>query len=229
MKKLFVFLILLTSCGHNIKREYYPNGKIKSEIPYSNNQIDGVVKYYNDSGKLKSTMLFVSGRKNGHQIECFKDGWKDDSFWNNNELVYRLLRDSLGDTNHFRSYKYGKITKEIMINDKKNSDENYVKLKVNPQLIEAKKGQQINLKIDILGFNSKCKELCVFEAAVVKAQSEMELPFENMPIVPIKDDRVELNFTPKDTGKYFYVLRFHQFCPKGNTLLFVQNGSFICR
>lgn len=44
---------------------FYPDGKIKSEIPYKNGLIDGEVMLYYPSGQLKRSLSFVGGKLEG--------------------------------------------------------------------------------------------------------------------------------------------------------------------
>lgn len=48
-----------------VKKSFYPNGKLKSEIAYSDSLRDGEAKFYYENGKLKEIRTYVNGRVEG--------------------------------------------------------------------------------------------------------------------------------------------------------------------
>ena len=46
-----------------IRKRYYDNGSLKSEIPYENGKKNGIVKYYDENGNLTREAKFVNGFK----------------------------------------------------------------------------------------------------------------------------------------------------------------------
>lgn len=44
-----------------IKKEYHINGTLKSETPYTNGQIHGIIKEYDENGKLIGTIGPIDG------------------------------------------------------------------------------------------------------------------------------------------------------------------------
>jgi len=88
-KTIMLFLIIfMLGCSEEVKKEYYPNGKLKSEMRYKNDKLEGVTKGYYESGKLKAEAIFKDDKlvtascyeENGNKIECpqFNEKNKDE-------------------------------------------------------------------------------------------------------------------------------------------------------
>ena len=56
---------ITTNKGRYTKKYYYENGILKSEVPYLNNIIDGILRNYFSSGQLKSETTYREGMKHG--------------------------------------------------------------------------------------------------------------------------------------------------------------------
>ena len=71
MKKIFaticISITLVTFCfaQEGLIATKYPNGKIESEISYSNNIREGEAKFYYENGNLKEERLYINGRVEG--------------------------------------------------------------------------------------------------------------------------------------------------------------------
>ena len=86
MKKLSLFLILislffLTGCegpspfGSNVKKEYFTNGKLRSEFIMSDNtKVNGLLKRYGPDEELTSTVTIRNGVKHGVEKLYDKEG-----------------------------------------------------------------------------------------------------------------------------------------------------------
>ncbi len=55
-------------------REYYPNGKLKNEIPYVNGKIQGIKKSYFEDGSLHREEEYREGKREGVSREYFGNG-----------------------------------------------------------------------------------------------------------------------------------------------------------
>ncbi len=59
--------LLIAGCQNGKKnglmKQYWPNGKLMAETPYSNDTIDGTMKEYDKNGKLKSEIIYKRGVK----------------------------------------------------------------------------------------------------------------------------------------------------------------------
>lgn len=67
---LIIFIItFITSVGINaqnfVKKFYYPDGKLQSQITYSDTVRDGDAKFYYENGNLKEDRNYVNGRIDG--------------------------------------------------------------------------------------------------------------------------------------------------------------------
>ena len=70
--------ILMTSCGKKteIRIERYPNGNLKTEIPYINDSVKhGVAKKYYIDGTLSAEANIVNGKRTGLSKYYFPNGY----------------------------------------------------------------------------------------------------------------------------------------------------------
>ena len=85
---LIFFTVIQLRAQSSIKKSFYPDGKLKSEISYSDSIRDGAAKFYYESGNLKEERNYVNGKvegtvklyhKNGKLSEIFSliDGKRD--------------------------------------------------------------------------------------------------------------------------------------------------------
>jgi antitoxin component YwqK of YwqJK toxin-antitoxin module len=81
MKRLFFFSTALFFClsyvhpvtaADEIRREYYPDGSIKSEQPLKDGKPEGAAKAYYENGMLQSVVTFKNGREQG-PMKVFSD------------------------------------------------------------------------------------------------------------------------------------------------------------
>jgi antitoxin component YwqK of YwqJK toxin-antitoxin module len=61
--------LLLTGCAgfimDGLRKEYYPDGKLKSEINYSQARREGMCRIYYDNGQLQASGNYRGGLKEG--------------------------------------------------------------------------------------------------------------------------------------------------------------------
>ncbi|MEI6126295.1 MAG: hypothetical protein WCQ99_07035 [Pseudomonadota bacterium] len=75
---LLVILVSLMGCSAEIKKQVYPDGKIKSELRYKRGVLDGIGKIFYESGTLKYKVYFKDGKpkttvcynESGNEIPC---------------------------------------------------------------------------------------------------------------------------------------------------------------
>ncbi len=72
------FCMLCAACGgDSVKKEMYPNGKIRFEIPYdSEGKRSGIAKEFYQSGTLKKETPYQNDKKEGLEIEFYESGTK---------------------------------------------------------------------------------------------------------------------------------------------------------
>jgi TonB family protein len=77
MKKIFLLVLIpfLVSAQDGLVKNYYPDGKIESEITYLNGIREGEAKFYNSEGFLKEERFYISGRVDG-LVKVYSDSGK---------------------------------------------------------------------------------------------------------------------------------------------------------
>jgi len=88
-----------------VRKEYYPSGKLKSETRYINGQLNGIQKGYYESGKLSFEMPFNNGKLNGVQKEYYESGQLESE---------RTYRDGERNGVLKKYYKSGDLMKEVL-------------------------------------------------------------------------------------------------------------------
>lgn len=70
---------------HGVKKEFYPNGKVRIEANYTGGLFDGAFIEYNDEGNVLQERFYEEGKKVGNWKYFYNDGnllktenWKDD-------------------------------------------------------------------------------------------------------------------------------------------------------
>ena len=78
---LFSFMFLMSGCegpspfGSHVKKEYFPNGKLRSEFIMSDNtKLNGILKKYGPDEELTSTVTIKNGVKDGVETLYDKEG-----------------------------------------------------------------------------------------------------------------------------------------------------------
>ena len=59
---LLCFLVLFLGCSVEVKKELYPDGKIKAEMRYKKGKLEGICKGFYKSGKLRIRAYFKAGK-----------------------------------------------------------------------------------------------------------------------------------------------------------------------
>ncbi len=71
---LATILILPSFASAEIKKEYYPSGKLKSEVNYKNGKLEGIFMDYYKHGKLKYEANYKNGKEEGIARGYYKNG-----------------------------------------------------------------------------------------------------------------------------------------------------------
>ena len=58
---LIFFLVATAGCSREVKKEYYPNGKLKAVLNYKKGELEGIAKYYYPNGILKERVNYRKG------------------------------------------------------------------------------------------------------------------------------------------------------------------------
>ncbi|MCL6100365.1 MAG: hypothetical protein M1391_17535, partial [Bacteroidetes bacterium] len=77
-KSLFLIAFFITAgitySQAELKKEFYPNGKLKSEGTYLNGVHNGIYREYYESGKLWKEWNFQNGKEEGLSTWYFENG-----------------------------------------------------------------------------------------------------------------------------------------------------------
>jgi antitoxin component YwqK of YwqJK toxin-antitoxin module len=99
----------------NLKEDYYPNGVVKSQIPYKNRKIHGIAKEYYENGELKAKTSYKQGVKDGEEVIY----WEFASLIPKSNILYENGIKN-GTAKYYNSEGY--LTKEVVwINGKVSS------------------------------------------------------------------------------------------------------------
>ncbi|MCF8235304.1 MAG: hypothetical protein K9G67_09280 [Bacteroidales bacterium] len=73
---VLIMTLFLFSCN-NIKKEYYEDGSLQSEVPYQNDQIHGRAVWYDQKGNKMMEAHYDQGKLNGSLIRYYENGNKE--------------------------------------------------------------------------------------------------------------------------------------------------------
>jgi len=136
--------LILTSCESPVKTGYYPSGEIKyraslndqgkatgkvitfyktgvteSIIPIQAHQITGLVKRYYPNGNLKSTEVYLNGRRSGNKVKYFPNG----------HIEYKIVLRGNIQVDTARYYYSNGDLKELAIYDRNGRKIDFIVLK----------------------------------------------------------------------------------------------------
>lgn len=109
MKKLITLLILLLLATNNalakteIKKEYYPNGALKTEIPLTNGKENGELRRYQEDGSLLMTINYKMGQRDGKTVLYGPDGYPIMEFSMKNNQLHGTNKTYWQDTHSIKS------------------------------------------------------------------------------------------------------------------------------
>ncbi|HPN37319.1 MAG TPA: TonB family protein [Melioribacteraceae bacterium] len=125
MYKFFFFLVLTVNifAQNGIITSYYGKGKIRYEMSYVNNVLEGTSYWYYENGNLLSEKTYDNGKLHGWQRNYFETGLLKDEIYFNNGLRDGLYKEYFenGGLKEVKNYEQGKLIKTIQIS----FDENY--------------------------------------------------------------------------------------------------------
>ncbi|MEM9859932.1 MAG: hypothetical protein AAF843_21475 [Bacteroidota bacterium] len=71
---VLVYLMILSSCGPELKEAQYDTGELEKKWYEKEGSIEGELREYYKSGKLKKTQQYTSGVLNGEEITYYDNG-----------------------------------------------------------------------------------------------------------------------------------------------------------
>ncbi|MDR1112315.1 MAG: hypothetical protein LBL18_00915, partial [Bacteroidales bacterium] len=106
-------LLLVASCTR-VKTEYYPNGKLQSQVPYRLGKEHGTARYYeNVYGKLELALNFKNGKKEGKSLKYYLNNKVEcESFYHNDllegrQIFYTPMNQPVMEINFHKGLKEG--------------------------------------------------------------------------------------------------------------------------
>jgi antitoxin component YwqK of YwqJK toxin-antitoxin module len=67
-------LFMAAGCSREMKKEYYPDGKLKAVLNYKKGELDGVALYYYQNGNLKERANYKKGTRERVSTTYYEDG-----------------------------------------------------------------------------------------------------------------------------------------------------------
>jgi len=58
-----IILILAAGCSREVKKEYYPDGKLKAVLNYKKGKLEGIALHYYENGHLKERVNYRNGER----------------------------------------------------------------------------------------------------------------------------------------------------------------------
>ena len=71
---LATILILPSFASAEVKKEYYPSGKLKSEVNVVDGKVEGLAKMYYENGNLKAEENYINGKYEGISKTYYESG-----------------------------------------------------------------------------------------------------------------------------------------------------------
>jgi len=71
---LIVLLFAAAGCSREVKKEYYPDGKLKSVLNYKKGQLEGIALYYYQNGQLKERVNYRRGKRERTGTTYYESG-----------------------------------------------------------------------------------------------------------------------------------------------------------
>ncbi len=119
---LLVFQILVALTGFDYSQDgivplYYDNGKLKAELDYANNVLNGKSVWYYPNGNEMKEITYVGGKPDGKVIYFYPSGLVKAEFTVNNGIRDGITRFYYpnGALKEIRSYRMGRLTKSVKI------------------------------------------------------------------------------------------------------------------
>jgi antitoxin component YwqK of YwqJK toxin-antitoxin module len=70
-----VLLVMLSvGCSREMKKEYYPDGKLKAVLNYKQGKLDGIAQHFYENGNLKERANYRKGKRERISTTYYEDG-----------------------------------------------------------------------------------------------------------------------------------------------------------
>jgi len=99
----------LMSLKQGVWKEFYPNGNIKQEVPFSNNKMNGYLKEYSIAGSLNNTTKYINGALQTNVPELAKLDVRTEYFSTGQIHFTRTYKDDVAEGIHREFSNNGKV------------------------------------------------------------------------------------------------------------------------
>ena len=97
------------SLKQGVWKEFYPNGNIKQEVPFSNNKMNGYLKEYSIAGSLNNTTKYINGALQTNVPELAKLDVRTEYFSTGQIHFTRTYKDDVAEGIHREFSNNGKV------------------------------------------------------------------------------------------------------------------------
>jgi len=132
LKVLLIILIVLVIGSPDlsfaeVKKEFYPSGKLKSEQNYINDKLEGIGKGYYESGKLQWEENYKNGKIEGIAKGYFESGklQAEVNFKNGKKHGTLTLYSESGEIQYVETYKNGEMINRKVYDESEKLEINY--------------------------------------------------------------------------------------------------------
>jgi antitoxin component YwqK of YwqJK toxin-antitoxin module len=109
----FILFLCAVGCSREVKKEYYPNGQLKSVLNYKKGQLEGIALYYYENGALKERVNYRKGKRERTGTTYYESGkLKEEITYENGMKVNVKLYGEDGGLISESLYKDGKVVEE---------------------------------------------------------------------------------------------------------------------
>ena len=86
-----------TAMNNEVRKSYYPDGKLKIVSSYENGTLNGIERRYSEEGILKEAVNYQNGQVDGFKNTYYPDGslWRKE-FYKTGRIVERIEFDEEG-------------------------------------------------------------------------------------------------------------------------------------
>jgi hypothetical protein len=97
-------------------KSYFPSGRLKKSIKYVNGLKNGVQVEYDSLGNIKSTVLFINGDKNGYGYN-YNNGEIEKNYYVDDRKVFNQRMNSKSKPIQIRVFNYADIVQYVILFD----------------------------------------------------------------------------------------------------------------
>ncbi len=116
---IIIYVLLSNYCfaQNGVVKGYYSKGKVKYEMSYANNILEGTSYWYYENGNLMSEKSYSKGKLNGWQTEYFETGLIKSEIYFNEGIRDGICKEYYenGALKEVKNYENGKLIRTIQL------------------------------------------------------------------------------------------------------------------